>query len=131
MRVCARAAVLSKNSPFKEQYERERKKGMSKTAAYCAYCAIARKLARLCWSLVCVGLSFATMPNMTRTGSTSNQRSSSATNRMSKSPTEPLTTRHRISVASRSSAGQVGSLPAVLRDRRNDVKSLAVYGDEL
>lgn len=46
---CARAAVLSKESPFKDQYERELKKGLSKTAAYCA---IARKLARLCWSLV-------------------------------------------------------------------------------
>lgn len=46
---CAQAAVRSKSSPFKAQYERALKKGLSKTAAYCA---IARKMARLCWSLV-------------------------------------------------------------------------------
>jgi transposase len=46
---CARAAVQAKDSPFKEQYERELKKHLSKTAASCA---VARKLARLCWSLV-------------------------------------------------------------------------------
>ncbi len=46
---CARAAVQAKNSPFREQFERERDKGLSKTACYCC---VARKLARLCWSLV-------------------------------------------------------------------------------
>lgn len=45
----ARAAVLAKNAPFREQFERERQKGLSTTAAYCA---VARKLARLAWSLV-------------------------------------------------------------------------------
>lgn len=37
-----------KTSPFKDQYERERAKGLSSTAALCA---VARKIARLCWSL--------------------------------------------------------------------------------
>ena len=46
---CARAAVIAKNSPFKAQYQREIEKNLSKTAVYCS---IARKLARLCWSLV-------------------------------------------------------------------------------
>lgn len=35
-------------NPFKRQYTRERAKGLSTTGAYCA---VARKLARLCWSL--------------------------------------------------------------------------------
>jgi transposase len=46
---CARAAILAKGSPFKAQFEREREKGLSRTAAHCA---VARKLARLSWSLV-------------------------------------------------------------------------------
>ena len=37
-----------KESPFKEQYERELAKGLSKTAAACA---VARKLAKVCWSM--------------------------------------------------------------------------------
>lgn len=37
-----------KSSPFKDQYERELAKGLSKTAATCA---VARKLAKVCWSL--------------------------------------------------------------------------------
>ena len=37
-----------KSSPFKDQYERELAKGLSKTAALCA---VARKLAKVCWSL--------------------------------------------------------------------------------
>ena len=45
-------AALSNNrcnsSPFKDQYERELAKGLSKTAAACA---VARKLAKVCWSL--------------------------------------------------------------------------------
>jgi transposase len=36
------------SSPFKDQYERERAKGFSTTAAACA---VARKLAKVCWSL--------------------------------------------------------------------------------
>lgn len=47
--LCARATLTSKSSPFKAQYHRELNKGLSKTAATCA---VARKLARLCWSLV-------------------------------------------------------------------------------
>ncbi len=46
---CARAAVQSKTGPFREQFERERAKGLPSTGCYCA---VARKLARLCWSLV-------------------------------------------------------------------------------
>jgi transposase len=47
--VCALAAVRKKGSPFKLQFDKERQKGLPKTAAYCA---VARKMARLCWSLV-------------------------------------------------------------------------------
>lgn len=36
------------SSPFKDQYERELSKGLSTTAAACA---VARKLAKVCWSL--------------------------------------------------------------------------------
>lgn len=46
---CARAAVLARNAPFRQQFAREREKGLSSTAAYCA---VARKLARLSWALV-------------------------------------------------------------------------------
>jgi transposase len=46
--VCAQATLRAKNSPFVAQYERELKKGLPKTAALCA---VARKMARLCWSL--------------------------------------------------------------------------------
>jgi transposase len=46
--LAAQANLRSKHSPFKAQYERERAKGLSSTAALCA---VARKLARLAWSL--------------------------------------------------------------------------------
>lgn len=46
--VCAQASLRAKDSPFKLQYERERAKGLSSTQALCA---VARKLAKLCWSL--------------------------------------------------------------------------------
>jgi transposase len=46
--LCAQASLRATDSPFAAQYERELKKGLSKTAALCA---VARKLARLCWSL--------------------------------------------------------------------------------
>jgi transposase len=48
--LCARANVRSKDgaNPFKVQYERERAKGLATTAATGA---VARKLARVCWSL--------------------------------------------------------------------------------
>lgn len=47
--LCARASITAKGSPFRVQYERELAKGLAKTAALNA---VARKLARLCWSLV-------------------------------------------------------------------------------
>jgi transposase len=46
--LCAQASVRTKDSPFRAQYERELAKGLPKTAALCA---VARKMARLCWSL--------------------------------------------------------------------------------
>lgn len=46
--LCAKASLRAKESPFVAQYQREQKKGLSKTAALCA---VARKIARLCWSL--------------------------------------------------------------------------------
>lgn len=46
--LCAKASVRTKGSPFRAQYERELAKGLTKTGAYCA---VARKMARLCWSL--------------------------------------------------------------------------------
>jgi transposase len=46
--LCAQSSLQAKGSPFVAQYEREQAKGMSKTAALCA---VARKLAKLCWSL--------------------------------------------------------------------------------
>jgi transposase len=47
--LAAKASLRSKDTTFKEQYEREMAKGLSKTAALCA---VARKMARLCWSMV-------------------------------------------------------------------------------
>lgn len=46
--LAAQSNLRSKNSPFKAQYEKERAKGLPSTAALCA---VARKLARLAWSL--------------------------------------------------------------------------------
>lgn len=46
--LCAKASLRCRHSPFRAQYERELAKGLSKTAALCA---MARKLARLCWSM--------------------------------------------------------------------------------
>lgn len=53
--LCAQASVRGKSSPFRQQYEREQSKGLSKKAALCA---VARKLARLCWSMVKHGSSY-------------------------------------------------------------------------
>jgi transposase len=47
--LAAQASLRAKGSPFKAQYEKERAKGLSSTAALCA---VARKMARLSWSLV-------------------------------------------------------------------------------
>jgi len=52
--LAARASLVSKASPFKSQDERELAKGLSKTAALNA---IARKLARMCWSMAKYGTS--------------------------------------------------------------------------
>lgn len=46
--LAAQSNLRSKNSPFRLQYERELGKGLPTTAALCA---VARKLARLAWSL--------------------------------------------------------------------------------
>lgn len=46
--LAAQSNQRCKESPFKEQYVRERAKGLSSTAALCA---VARKIAKLCWSL--------------------------------------------------------------------------------
>ncbi len=46
--LCAQANLLCKSSPFKNQFARECAKGLPKTAALCA---VARKLAKVCWSL--------------------------------------------------------------------------------
>ena len=46
--LCAQASLRGKQSPFREQYERETNKGLSKTAAIVA---VARKIAKVCWSL--------------------------------------------------------------------------------
>jgi len=45
---CAQASLRAKDSPFKAHYERERAKGLATTAAICS---VARKMAKLCWSL--------------------------------------------------------------------------------
>jgi len=47
--LAAQANLRTKDSPFKRQYQRERAKGLPHTGAVCA---VARKLARVCWSLV-------------------------------------------------------------------------------
>ena len=48
--LCAQANLRSRDpaNPFKQQYEREKAKGLTTTGALCA---VARKLARTCWSL--------------------------------------------------------------------------------
>lgn len=46
--LCAQSNLRCKSSPFKTQYERERGKGLSSTRALCA---VARKLAKVCWSI--------------------------------------------------------------------------------
>jgi transposase len=52
--LCALANARSTDAanPFKQQYERERAKGLATTAAACA---VARKLAKVCWSLATHG----------------------------------------------------------------------------
>ena len=50
--LAAQANLRVKHSPFRSQYERERAKGLPHTGAVCA---VARKLAKVCWSLVKYG----------------------------------------------------------------------------
>jgi transposase len=47
--LAAKSSLRAKGSPFKAQYDRELAKGMSGTAAICS---VARKMARLSWSIV-------------------------------------------------------------------------------
>jgi transposase len=53
--LCAQASLRSKDGTFRAQYERELAKGLPTTAALCA---VARKMARLCWSLVRHGTAY-------------------------------------------------------------------------
>jgi transposase len=53
--LCAQASLRRTESPFRTQYERERQKGLSTTAALNA---VARKLARLSWSMVTKGTTY-------------------------------------------------------------------------
>ncbi len=46
--MCARGAIRAKGSPFVAQYERERAKGLTKTAAQCA---VGRKILKVVWSM--------------------------------------------------------------------------------
>jgi len=47
--LAAQSNLRCKQSPFKDQYAREKAKGLTHTGAVCA---VARKLAKVCWSLV-------------------------------------------------------------------------------
>lgn len=47
--LCAKSSIRAEGSPFRGQYKRELQKGRKKTAALCI---VARKMARLCWSMV-------------------------------------------------------------------------------
>lgn len=53
--LAALASLRSRDTTFRQRYERELAKGLSRTAALCA---VARKLARLCWSLIRHGTTY-------------------------------------------------------------------------
>lgn len=53
--LAAQPSLRANDLPFKAQYERQRYKGLSSTAALCA---VARKIARLSWSLVTHGTAY-------------------------------------------------------------------------
>lgn len=53
--LCAQANLRVADSPFRAQYQHELAKGLPKTAALCS---VARKLARLCWSLARHGTTY-------------------------------------------------------------------------
>lgn len=52
---CAQASLRTKDSPFAQQYARERAKGLASTQALCA---VARKLAKVAWALVRTGAQY-------------------------------------------------------------------------
>jgi len=82
---CAQANLRSKDAenPFRVQYARERAKGLTSTGALCA---VARKLARTCWSLVKHG----TVYEATRVQQQSASRSeTAASDRMTNETHEP------------------------------------------
>jgi transposase len=69
--LCAQANLRRTDSPFQEQYAREQKKGLTTTAALVA---LARKLAKLAWSMAHYQTEFDpkrlyTQPNRRKTGS--------------------------------------------------------------
>lgn len=53
--LCAQASVRAKGSPFAQQYERERAKGLASTQALCA---VARKMAKVAWAMVRTGAGY-------------------------------------------------------------------------
>ena len=53
--LCASSSLLCKDTGFKDQYEREKAKGLPSTAALCA---VARKMAKVCWSIVAHGTQY-------------------------------------------------------------------------
>jgi transposase len=52
---CAQASLRTKDSPFAQQYAREREKGLASTQALCA---VARKMAKVAWALVRTGVQY-------------------------------------------------------------------------
>lgn len=52
---CAQATLRTKDSPFAQQYQRERAKGLASTQALCA---VARKMAKVAWALVRTGAEY-------------------------------------------------------------------------
>jgi transposase len=52
---CAQASLRTKDSPFAQQYARERAKGLASTQALCA---VARKMAKVAWALVRTGAEY-------------------------------------------------------------------------
>ncbi len=46
--MCAQSTLRAKDNPFKNQYHKEKAKGLTTTGALCA---VARKLAHVCWSM--------------------------------------------------------------------------------
>jgi transposase len=53
--LCASASLRAKDPVFKDQYEREKAKGLPTTAALCA---VARKMAKVCWSIARYGTDY-------------------------------------------------------------------------